>query len=137
MMETKSPILRLNLDSNIIDDACMPLLAELIAKSKCIDAVLIGGNNITDDGIESLCDTLIGNNAFKALGLHGNKAITDYSAALILDIVNGSHLTEINLSGTSISSEKQKEIRNALLIPVSQREIPIMSKAKSAAKGMR
>ena len=77
---------------------------------------------------------MIGNTTLKELYLNENKGITDASVPHLIEMVNKSCIIDINIWNASISDEKQQEIKEALSIPIEEREIPIKSNTKSAAK---
>ena len=68
------------------------------------------------------------------LELQSNPGITNTSVPYLTELAKRSYIKEINLIDTSVS-EENKEMINALLrIPHEEREIPIQSNTKSAAK---
>ncbi len=64
----------------------------------------------------------------------GNEEITDASVPHLVEIAKKSCITKVDLQFALISEEKQQEIEELLKIPIEQREIPIKSNTKSAAK---
>lgn len=63
-------------------DECLESIGEFIKNSKTIEVMNIGGNKITDKGIEILSNYLEGNKILKKLCLAGNEGITDKSVPL-------------------------------------------------------
>jgi len=129
----------IDLNKNYIDDECMESLSDFLKDNQTIKGIHIGGysfkeSKITDKGIEILSNGLIGNICLNKLYLEHNKGITGESIDLLKEISMKSDLKEINLDMTSISRENQREIDNLLRIPIDEREIPVHSMSKSAAK---
>ncbi len=124
----------LNLERNNLDDECMKSLGELLTDNQTIKKIEIGANKLTDKGIEILSEYLIGNTSLETLRICRNQGITDESMPFLKELINRSCLTNIELFGTCISHQYQSEIENLLKIPTDQREIPIKSNSKSAAK---
>ncbi len=134
MRECKSIVSKLDLSSNQIDDECMKRLGEYVQDNEHFEVLSISYNMLTDNGIEILSEYLIGNTALKELDLNNNEGIVDASVPYIIEITMKSCITTIYLEDTSISGEKQQEIKELLKIPIEEREIPIKSNTKSAAK---
>ncbi len=134
LRECNSVISVLNLSSNNVGDECMKQLGEYVQDSQYLDILRLGNNKITDKGIEMISEYLIGNTKLKELDLSVNKGITDASVPYLVEIGNKSCITKIGLRDTSISEEKQQQIKELLKIPIEEREIPIKSNTKSAAK---
>lgn len=112
----------------------MQQLGEYIQGNEHIQGVYIGNNHISDKGVETLSNYLIGNTILKELSLFGNQRITDLSNQILLDVVKKSCIISLNVSNTSISEEKRQQLSAALKMPFDAREIPIKSNSKSAAK---
>jgi len=115
----------------------MTSLGELLYDNHIIESVLIGGNRITDKGIELLLPFLVGNTTLRQLDISSNKGITQKSIPALFEIAMKSYLETINIEYTSILGEnQQQEIKNILLVPIDQREIPLITVGfvKSAAK---
>ena len=134
LRECNSVVSYLYLSHNQIDDECMKQLGEYLQDKEHIEILELGDTKITDKGVEILSEYLIGNITLKELLLHGNKGITDASVPYLVEMINKSCIVRINLYETSISEEKKQKIEEALSIPIDQREIPIKSNTKSAAK---
>ncbi len=117
-----------------IDDECMKQLGEYIQDNKCIEKLRVRNNKITNKGIEIISEYLIGNTKLDELYFDDNNGITDASVPYLIEIAKKSCITEIDIRSTSISEEKQQEIEELLKIPIDEREIPIKSNTKSAAK---
>ncbi len=124
----------LNLSYNEIDDECMKQLGEYVQDNEYLERLMLSYNKVTDKGIEMLLEYLIGNTKLNELNLSVNWGITDASVPYLIEIAKKSCITRMYLGGTSISEEKQQEIVELPKIPIEQREIPIKSNTKSAAK---
>ncbi len=134
LRECNSLVSKLNLSWNEIDDECMKQVGEYMQDNEYLNKLWLFNNKITDKGIEMISEYLIGNTILKELEIYNNKGITDVSIPYLIEITNKSCITNAFLWGTSISTKKQEEIAEFLKIPIEQREIPIKSNTKSAAK---
>ena len=135
LRECNSVVSKLNLSNNHIDDECMKQLGEYLQGNEHLEQLDIRQNpEITDSGIEILSEHLIGNATLNELDLIGNINITDVSVPHLIEIAKKSCIADIGLWNTSISEENGHEIEEALSVPFDEREIPIKSNTKSAAK---
>ena len=125
---------KLSLYGNEIDDECMKQFGEYVQDNEHLERLEIGKIKISDKGIEIISEYLIGNTKLKELDLKYNKGITDVSVPYLIEIAKKSCITQMVVEYTSISEEKQQEIDEAHKIPIDEREIPIKSNTKSAAK---
>jgi len=91
-------------------------------------------NRISDKGIEDLTQYIIGNTSLKVLNVSGATGITTASIPQFVEMAKKSCLNSITLYNEAVSWESQDELCNLLDIPIDQREIPIYSSSKSAAK---
>lgn len=112
----------------------MASLGGFIQSSQHICVVNISQNRISDKGIEELILYLEGNIILEQLILDGNQGITNASIPLFLDVANTSSIKNISTIDTSIATSNRKDLDECLSIPIEQRQIPIKSKTKSAAK---
>ncbi len=134
LRECNSVVSLLNLTGNEIDDECMKQLGEYVQDNEHLERLILDINKVTDKGTEMLSECLIGNTILKVLDLSWNKEITDLSIPYLIEIAKKSCITEIDIRYTSTSQEKKQEIEDLLKIPIEEREIPIKSNTKSAAK---
>lgn len=112
----------------------MKSLGEYVQDNEHLKNLILGNNEISDNGVKILAEHLIGNSALQDLDLSFNNGITNTSIPFLLEIAKTSSIESMNLQFTSIDPEMQQEIWKFIQIPVVQREIPIKSNAKSAAK---
>ncbi len=134
LRECNSVVSKLNLSNNEIGDECMKQLGEYVQDNEHLERLILGYTQITDKGIEAFSEYLVGNTKLKVLDLSDNKEITDASVPDLIEIAKKSCITKIDIRYTSISEEKQQEIEVLLEMPIDEREIPIKSNTKSAAK---
>ncbi len=134
LRECNSVVSYLNLYDNEINDKCMKQLGEYVQDNEHLEILNIRNSKVTDKGIEILSEYLIGNTKLNELYLRENKGITEKSVPYLIEIVKKSCITKIDIQYTSMSFGKQQEIKELLEIPIEEREIPIKSNAKSAAK---
>ena len=134
LSECNSVISVLYLSYNQLDDECMKQLGEYVQDNQHLEELSINSNKITDKGIEILSEYLIGNISLKEMKTSFNNGITDTSVPHLIEIAKRSCITMLEMNYISISKENMQEIRETLSIPIEQREIPINSNSKSAAK---
>ncbi len=112
----------------------MSALADILRQNRILECIELYDNKITDKGIETISTYLIGNTTLKSLDLSYNIGITDKSSSHFIEAALKSCLISIKLAETSVSEENQEEINKKLSINVQEREIPVHSPTKSAAK---
>ncbi len=134
LRECNSVVSWLDLSNDEIDDECMKQLGEFVQDNEHLEKLWLSNDNITDKGIEMISEYLIGNIKLKELNLSYSRGITNASVPYLVEIAKKSCITDIDIGFTSISEEKQKEIKELLKISIEEREIPIKSNTKSAAK---
>lgn len=123
-----------------IDDDCMESLASLLENNENLRMLILSTSqsnvikgNLTDKAIEILFPSLIGNIGLKEIDFT-NAHLSDKSLSSLKEICEKSCLERIKLVGTLIGHEDILEINRLLRIPESDREIPLKSLTKSAAK---
>lgn len=127
----------IQLDQNKIDDESLVHLGEFIEESKHIEIVKMSScNNITDNGVEILANSVIGNTTLNEIRLDSAGGITNKSVSVIVDMIKKSKITKFSVAFGAMDMNVQEQIEEALLIPIEKREIPIKSNTKSAAKTM-
>lgn len=134
LKECDSVVLKLIFFENQIDDECMKQVGEFIQDNEYLEYLSVSYNQITDKGVKILSEYLIGNVTLKGLNLSANLGITDASFPYLIEVAKKSSIKDISLWITSVSLAKKKEIEEIQRLPVDQREIPIKSSTKSAAK---
>lgn len=134
LKECNAPVERVSLSNNQLDDDCLKPLGEFVQDNQHLEYVALSSNRITDKGVEILLEYLVGNTMLKELRICGSFEITDMSASYFVDMAKKSCITEIAVWATLISENKKEEMANFLAIPADEREIPIKSRTKSAAK---
>lgn len=112
----------------------MESLGEFIKDNQYLQHLYISQNQFTDKAIETLSGHLAGNTELKYLCIQGNKQVTDVSTPYLVEIAKHSCIDSINIAFTSIGLEYANEIKAAFELPIDQREIPLFSSSKSAAK---
>ncbi len=134
LRECKPDILSLDISFNQIGDGFMRQLGEFIHVCQHLEILKFADTGMTDKGVEILCEYLIGNTSLKELNVEENREITNDSLPHLLDIANRSCISKLVLWGTSLSEKNLQEIGQALRIPIEERQVPIKSNTKSAAK---
>lgn len=134
LKECNSAVSTIYFTGNQIDDICMKSLGEYIQDNQHLVRLDFGNNRLADKGIETLSYYLIGNTKLTQLELYMNQCITDLSGPILIQIVRGTCIKQLNLWDTSVNREYREQIDKLLLAPVEQRELPIKSNSKSAAK---
>ena len=140
LKECKSEITSLNLVNNYLDDDCMEALGQFIENSNSIEEISLGNfektgqSKISDSGIKILSEHLIGNTTLRSLAIYDCDDITDISVPYFIEIAKRSCVTSLDLQCLPISDEELYEIYELCKISIDQREVPVKSNAKSAAK---
>lgn len=131
----------IDFSQNTLDDDCMVSLGRYIQSSPNFYYISLSddGNEgpksiIGDKGIETLSESLYGNNTFRILHLNKLKRITSKSATYLIDMAKNSGIFAVELDGTLLSHHERTRIAQLINIPITDRNIPILSKTKSAAK---
>ena len=85
---------------------CIQYLCQLLTNNKLIQELAIKFYSISDRGVADICKVLEHNSTITSLDLSNNRLITPASAqALSHLLLNNSTLSELNLKGTSFSSD--------------------------------
>ena len=85
---------------------CIQYLCQLLTNNKSIQVLDIWSDSISDRGVADICKVLEHNSTITSLNLSNNPLITSASAqALSHLLLNNSTLSQLNLRGTSLSSE--------------------------------
>lgn len=124
----------LDISKNKLDNACMEALGGLMKYNQSIETLNISNNFIKEEGFVALFDSLIGNKTLKTLNINENGNIGKDLLPLLKDMLQGSALQVLSMSFSQLGSEIEKEITDLLKRPLNQRDLPIESKSKSAAK---
>lgn len=127
-------VTELNLSKNLINDDCMTQLCKYLDQDLYIKDLLIGKNDLTDNGIEILKESLCTDGPWRKLDIRSCQGITDTSTEALIEIAQDSSITSIVMNDTGISDHKKRSIQTKLAIPTEQRQTKIRSKTKSAAK---
>lgn len=132
---TNAKVTSLNLSGNLLDDRSMTSLGEYIESNPYLKYLRLTGNSkITNAGVDILSGYIVGNITMTYLSLVSIKNLTDACFPYLEDIAKSSHLHELYIFDTNIPKDLQRKIEQLILIPTSERQIPIKSKTKSASK---
>lgn len=134
LKQCDSSVVSISLASNLLDNDCMPTLGEFLFNNPNMLSVNVNSNSIGDNGIEILSSYLLGNTTLSGLNFYGNRNITNNSLPFLIDIAEKSCVKHLLISRTLISEENKLHIYKLLDVPIDKRELPIISKTKSAAK---
>lgn len=134
LIRCNSSIQLLWLGDNRFDDNCMVFIGKYLQQNPNIKEVFLGENEITDKGIEIISEYLTGNVTLRELSFRFNREVTDKSMPFFVKISKESCIKKLDLEYTLLSEANQDTIYNLLMIPSDEREIPINSNSKSAAK---
>lgn len=125
----------LDLRRSNINDEHLDKLGDVIGSSDKIDNLCISSNeNITDEGLNKLINHMLGNTSLKTLDISNNRKITEKSIPLLLEMAEVTSITSLHIYGTGIDYDKTNKVYDAFKKPVNDRNIPLKSKTKSAAK---
>ncbi len=140
LKECKSEISSLNLLNCYLTEDCMEPLGQFIQASDHIEEISIGNfektfmGEITDESIRILSENIAGNTSLKSLIISECYDVTDDSIPYFIEIAKKTSITNMEAICASISSEGDAKIEKAFNLPIDEREIPIQSSTKSAAK---
>lgn len=134
LRELKSTIKYLIVSHAQLDDNCLDPIGEFLQDNRFLEGLDLRANKITDKGVEMLSHYIIGNITLKTLYLSYNFTISDASVPYFLEMAKTSHVMGMEFWSTLVSHQNVQSIRDALAIPIEQREIPLLSTSKSAAK---
>lgn len=112
----------------------MESLCEYVQDNQHLEHLDISNALMDDTAVEMLSVHLIGNTNMKKLILTGNSQITDASFSNLTEIAKRTCISEIGLERTSLSRANRQKINVLLEVPIDQRELPLISNSKSAAK---
>ena len=103
---TVTSLRELEISDTPLPHDCIQYLCQLLTNNKSIQELVIRSNSISDRGVADICKVLEHNSTITSLNLYNNPLITSASAqALSHLLLNNSTLSELNLRGTSLSSE--------------------------------
>lgn len=131
--ELHSEVTKLELSNNEMTDECMTKLGNFLQDNRYLEVLNIGGTRVTHKGVEILSEYLFGNTTLKVLDL-SDVVLPDASIPLLIEIAKKTCITSMFADDSEFSVEKEEELAECLAIPIDQREIPIKSGSKSAAK---
>lgn len=134
LRESRIHISKIYLSHNSINDEIMDSLGEYIATNPKFEGIHLGINPITDKGIATFTENLIGNTSLKELDFSQCGELTDSSFCHFLEIAQKTCIKDIKLEDTYLRHEQRIMLRNYLATLADQREIPIKSNTKSATK---
>ncbi len=134
LRECDACVSSLEIADNKLDDECMRSLGEYLQDNVHLFRLNIGVNNITDKGVKILSQYLFGNTTLRKLDLSWSHNITEGSASCLKEIVMKTCINSVNLECTHIQIRSQKEILKIASSSAEERDVPIKSNAKSAAK---
>lgn len=134
LKESNAKVEELELHRNRLSDECMDSLGEYLQSAQTVKHLGLGGNKLTNFGVEILSSYIIGDVTLKALWLYRNRKLTSLASQCLKDVAQKSYVTDISLYQTKVSLLDQAEITKLLKIPTKERDIPIKSNTKSAAK---
>lgn len=135
----------IHLFQNPLGDDCMFDMGEMVNNSSSINQLWLGMDRsekvslITDNGIEDLVSSLMGNSTLNILTIPASIHITDKCVPSLVDLVNSTKISNAGclghlLIGENIDQSLKEQLKICLKSPVNERNIPLKSKTKSAAK---
>lgn len=109
-------------------------LLTFVEECEHLEELDLSSTEITDSTIEILVQSLAGNTSIRRLHLSENVHITNRSIPALLELAKTTNITDISLYSTSLAQSSINEIHKQFSVLLEEREIPIKSNAKSAAK---
>lgn len=116
------------------NDDYIRILGEFIQENDYFERCTLDNKEITDEHIKVLSEYLIGNTKLKSIQFYWNHQISNESIPYFIEIAKKSHIENIIFLMVPISDDKKQELQKYLSIPIDNREIPLKSNTKSAAK---
>ena len=112
---------------------CIQYLCQLLTNNKSIQVLYICSDSISDRGVADICKVLEHNSTITSLNLYNNPLITSASAqALSHLLLNNSTLSELNLRGTSLSSESLLHLLQSLSANKNMKRLTLDNRHKEA-----
>lgn len=119
---------------NRLDEGCADSLCDFLSNNNELEVINLGNNRISDNLVERICSALIGNTKIRSLLLSGNKGITSKSFKPLKNMIEKSTVTDFYLFYTSMDHELTDKLDLISRTSYRDRDIPIFSSSKSAAK---
>lgn len=127
-------IKKIRMDSNPLDDECMKSIADYLQYDQSLVILGLASSNFSDKGIQTLCEGLAGNVTLKNLDLSYARQITPASLPYFAELAKVTVIETIALPRGSISYRDITNTAKLFSKPIEERELPIRSSTKSAAK---
>lgn len=133
-LEDHDDLKLISLGNNNLGDDFIESFARFMQHSQSLTYLNLSKNFITDKSALAMLDSLRGNKVFTALSLFENDQITDAFVEPLIEIIKCSGLRYVDLLDTYVSANDIDKIRRSLHTPFHERDLPLDSKSKSAAK---
>ncbi len=127
-------ITTLRLNGNKIKDEGLISMCDWLAIKPSLRFLDLSHTNLTNKSIEMLSESLVGNTSLRKLSMDGNINISDKAAPYLLNIAQTTCITNLEIARSLLSFNISTEIQNEFGKPFQERDVPINSKSKSAAK---
>lgn len=124
----------IDLSRSKIKDEHIECITHLLNENESIAFILLTANDISDTGIEIMSQSLAGNTSLHTCAFYNNNRLTEKSIPFFIEIAKTTYINVIQTPLLNNSYAHIQEINTYLRVPREQREIPIKSKTKSAAK---
>lgn len=125
---------KIYLHRNSIDDACIEAFANFLQNNTSLKHIELSNNKITNAGVIALTEFLSGNTTLQSIGLSENEMITVDIYPYFVDLAKHTAIKEIYVPFIDFENSQRLELKRLLSIPPEERELPIKSDSKSAAK---
>ena len=91
-------------------------LSNMLSINKTLDKLQLSNCNITDNGVQYICEGLSKNQTLTELSIRDNPQITSVSTSSIAELINTTKsLTELHLNDTSLNNDDIKTICTTLV----------------------
>ena len=118
-----------------ITDEDMTHLSTMLASNTTLKELRLSNCNITDNGVQYICEGLTKNQTLTKLNISGNQQITSVSTSTIADLIQTTtSLTELCLHNTSLNNDDMKTICTSLSKNTTIRELWLSRKHKEYFK---
>ena len=118
-----------------ITDEDMTHLSTMLASNATLKELRLSNCNVTNNGVQYICEGLTKNQTLTKLNISGNHQITSVSTSTITDIIQTTtSLTELRLHNTSLNNDDMKTICTSLTKNTTIRELWLSRKHKEYFK---
>ena len=118
-----------------ITDEDMAHLSKILASNTTLEELWLFNSNITDNGVQYICEGLTKNQTLTYLNISGNHQITSVSTSTIADLIQTTTaLKELRLHNTSLKDDDIKTICTSLTKNITMQTLHLSRQHKEYCK---